>query len=217
MRGVEAHGGVQGRRRTLQLRRQIGVAREAGRSGLRDPATGHEDTGQADGGVRESGPLGPVLRRSGPARPGHRARVPRLDPGLRFRGDGGGVHLLLKQRATPWPRPAYGERRGASLSPRAPPVYAFGLPHGGGIPVVFVSPPPFRNEQAEDLARSRDRAPSTVSSRAASSPRDDLLASVQLGVVGFACPTTDYEVRTFKVPGGVATASDNVGFTIIIP
>src|SRR5262245_8162849 len=45
----------------------------------------------------------------------------------------------------------------------------------------------------------------------------DLLASLMLSSVGFSCPATDYEVRTYKLPGGVATASDQVGFTIIVP
>ena len=45
----------------------------------------------------------------------------------------------------------------------------------------------------------------------------DLLASLMLSSVGFSCPATDYEVRTYKLPAGVATASDQVGFTIIVP
>ena len=119
VRGVEAHGGVQGRRRTLQLRRQVGIAREAGRSGLRDPATGHEDTGQADGGLREGGPLGPVLRRSDPARPGHRAGVPRPIPVADSAGTVAGFDLLLKQRGAVAKTRVWRASRRISLTPRS--------------------------------------------------------------------------------------------------
>jgi hypothetical protein len=45
----------------------------------------------------------------------------------------------------------------------------------------------------------------------------DLLAFVQLDVIPSSCPATDYEVRTYGLPGGVATLSNQVGFTILIP
>jgi Collagen triple helix repeat (20 copies) len=46
---------------------------------------------------------------------------------------------------------------------------------------------------------------------------NDLFAFAQMNTVPFVCPAGDYEVRTFRLPGGTITPSDTVGFVLIVP